>query len=73
MSEPAKDRIEKDFYTYEDYKNFPDEIRCEIIDGQIDDMTPSPSIKHQDVPLCQNSCRVGGCSLAPAHGGPFAG
>ncbi len=36
-------------YTYEDYKNFPDELRCEIIDGRVHDMTPAPSTKHQRV------------------------
>ena len=36
-------------YTYEDYKKFPDELRCEIIDGQVYDMTPAPSTKHQRV------------------------
>lgn len=34
-------------YTYEDYLNFPDDFRCEIIDGQIYDMTPSPTSGHQ--------------------------
>lgn len=36
-------------YTYEDFKNLPGELRCEIIDGRIYDMTPAPSIKHQQV------------------------
>ncbi len=34
-------------YTYEDYKGFPDDLRCEIINGQVYDMTPAPSTKHQ--------------------------
>ncbi len=38
-------------YTYEDYKGFPDDFRCEIIDGQIYDMTPAPSIRHQEIVL----------------------
>jgi Uma2 family endonuclease len=38
---------ERPRYTYEDYLNFPDDIRCEIIDGEIYDMTPSPTSKHQ--------------------------
>lgn len=41
-----KERIR---YTYEDYLSFPDGIRCEIIDGKIHDMTPSPTCKHQRV------------------------
>ncbi len=36
-------------FTYEDYKHFPDELRCEIIDGRIYDMTPAPTVKHQDI------------------------
>ncbi len=36
-------------YTYEDYKEFPDHFRCEIINGQVYDMTPAPSTKHQKV------------------------
>lgn len=40
---------EKTFYTYHDYREFPGELRCEIIDGQVYDMTPAPSIKHQQV------------------------
>ena len=36
-------------YTYEDYKNFPDGLRCKIIDGRVHDMTPAPSTKHQQV------------------------
>jgi Uma2 family endonuclease len=38
-------------YTYEDYKAFPDEFRCEIIGGRIYDMTPAPSLKHQEIVL----------------------
>ena len=38
-------------YTYEDYLQFPDEIRCEIIGGEIYDMTPAPTTLHQDVVL----------------------
>jgi len=38
-------------YTYEDYKGFPDDLRCEIINGQISDMTPAPSLRHQEIVL----------------------
>jgi len=38
-------------YTCEDYKKFPGELRCEIIDGRVHDMTPTPSVKHQVVVL----------------------
>ena len=45
---PAK---KPDGYTYEDYLQFPDDIRCEIIGGEIYDMTPAPTTLHQDVVL----------------------
>jgi len=40
---------EKASYTYEDYRNFPDEMRCEILDGEVYDMTPAPTTTHQAV------------------------
>ncbi len=46
MSLPA---AKDDKYTNEDYKNWPDDIRCEIIDGVIFDMSPAPRVKHQDI------------------------
>ncbi len=36
-------------YTYEDYKTWNDQGRWEIIDGEIYNMTPAPSIKHQRI------------------------
>jgi len=36
-------------YTYSDYLTWPDEERWEIIDGMAFNMTPAPSIKHQNV------------------------
>lgn len=36
-------------YTYEDYLTFADDFRCEIINGQVYDMTPSPTSAHQRV------------------------
>jgi Uma2 family endonuclease len=36
-------------YTYEDYLTFPDDLRCEIINGRIYDMTPSPTSRHQRI------------------------
>ncbi|MDR3566440.1 MAG: Uma2 family endonuclease [Syntrophobacteraceae bacterium] len=39
----------KSGYTYEDYRGFPDDLRCEIVDGAIYDMTPASSTKHQRV------------------------
>jgi Uma2 family endonuclease len=36
-------------YTYQDYLGFSDELRCEIMDGEIYDMTPAPTTGHQTV------------------------
>lgn len=36
-------------YTYKDYYSFEENLRCEIIDGVIYDMTPAPSRKHQEI------------------------
>lgn len=42
--------LEKDkHYTYKDYLTWPDDVRCEIIDGQVYMMTPAPILAHQDV------------------------
>jgi Uma2 family endonuclease len=35
--------------SYADYLKWPDEVRCELIDGIVYDMTPAPSRKHQDI------------------------
>ncbi|MCP3677726.1 MAG: Uma2 family endonuclease [Deltaproteobacteria bacterium] len=34
-------------YTSKDYFNWPDALRCELIHGEVYDMTPAPSIGHQ--------------------------
>ena len=36
-------------YTYQDYKNFDDSMRCEIIEGEVVMMSPAPSGWHQDI------------------------
>ena len=36
-------------YTYQDYKNFDDSMRCEIIEGEVVMMAPAPSGFHQDI------------------------
>jgi len=36
-------------YTYGDYCTWSDEIRCELIDGEIFDMTPGPGRLHQEI------------------------
>lgn len=35
-------------YTYEDYKDLPEELRCEIIGGDLQ-MTPAPNARHQAI------------------------
>ncbi len=39
--------VKLDTYTYQDYKNFDDSMRCEIIEGEVVMMAPAPSIIHQ--------------------------
>ena len=36
-------------YTVEDYMQWPDEIRCELISGEIWDMSPAPTVEHQEL------------------------
>ena len=35
-------------FTWADYLQWPDEQRCELIDGQVYDMTPAPGTSHQE-------------------------
>ncbi len=46
MPEPLK---EKKGHTYQDYLTWPDDERWEIIDGIPYNMTPAPSVKHQQI------------------------
>ena len=39
----------KAHYTVEDYMQWPDEIRCELISGEIWDMSPVPTVEHQEL------------------------
>ncbi len=36
-------------YTVEEFYNMDIDVPCELIDGKIYDMSPSPSIRHQDI------------------------
>ncbi|HOT30517.1 MAG TPA: Uma2 family endonuclease [Candidatus Ozemobacteraceae bacterium] len=38
-------------YTYGDYCTWSDEIRCELIDGEVFDMTPGPGRLHQELSM----------------------
>ena len=46
MAAPA---LKSNGYTYEDYQNWPDGERWEIIDGEAYDMSPAPLIRHQRI------------------------
>jgi len=48
MRASAKKKVSEHF-TWADYLQWPDEQRCEIIDGQIYDMTPAPGTSHQEL------------------------
>lgn len=47
MSTQTAEEVQR--YTYGDYLDFPDDFRCEIINGQVYNMTPSPTPRHQRV------------------------
>ena len=38
-----------DSYSYKDYMNFPDDFRCEIVEGFVVNMSPAPSFGHQNI------------------------
>ena len=38
-------------YTYGDYLTWPDDIRCELIEGVIYNMSPAPSRRHQQISM----------------------
>ncbi len=48
MKAAAKKAVSENL-TWADYQQWPDDARCEIIDGQIYDMTPAPGTAHQEL------------------------
>ena len=48
MKAAAKKAVSENL-TWADYQQWPDDTRCEIIVGQIYDMTPAPGTAHQEV------------------------
>jgi Uma2 family endonuclease len=40
---------DREFHTYGDYLNWPDDVRYELIDGDAYLMSPAPDLSHQDV------------------------
>lgn len=49
MGEPAFQLDLEQRYTYADYLTWPDEFRCELIDGKVYMMSPAPNVEHQDI------------------------
>ncbi len=48
MGEPA---YKNKRYTWSDYQQLPDDERWEIIAGEIFDMSPAPSMRHQSIAM----------------------
>lgn len=46
MGLPQRD---DEYHTYGEYLTWPDDLRCELIDGEVYLMAPAPSLPHQDV------------------------
>lgn len=49
MAGTATKKEKKTSYTYEDYLNFDDDERYEIIDGELYNMSPAPCYTHQNI------------------------
>jgi len=49
MGEPAFQPDLERRYTYADYLTWPDDFRCELIEGKVYMMSPAPTLRHQDV------------------------
>ncbi|MBF0411058.1 MAG: Uma2 family endonuclease [Candidatus Riflebacteria bacterium] len=49
MNTGSAEKTLKEYYTYKDLLNFPENERWEVIDGQIFDMSPAPSRRHQEI------------------------
>ena len=49
MSNKKKSATGNGKFTYRDYCQWPEERRCELIDGEVFDMTPGPGRLHQEI------------------------
>lgn len=49
MAERAFELDLEQRYTYADYLTWPDDFRCELIDGKVYLMSPAPTLGHQDI------------------------
>ena len=45
----AQQALDQPIYTYRDYLTWPEDHRCELIDGRIFSMAPAPTLDHQTV------------------------
>jgi Uma2 family endonuclease len=57
-------------YTVADYMQWPDRLRCELIHGEIYDMSPAPTLAHQDVVLGLSTVLRNDLSFRRGDGGP---
>lgn len=46
---PVQKEAYRDYFTYTQYKNWPEDERWELIDGQAYDMSPAPGTAHQEI------------------------
>lgn len=63
--------LERKNFTYKDYLQWPYDVRCEIIDGVVYNMTPAPSRIHQELLLAiatrfSNYLENKSCKVYPA-------
>jgi len=49
MGLPQRKSDETTHYTYGDYLNWPEDVRYELIDGEVYMMAPAPTVSHQDI------------------------
>jgi Uma2 family endonuclease len=48
---PIPEKSYHDYFTYTQYKNWPDNERWELVEGQAFDMSPAPGMTHQNISL----------------------
>lgn len=46
---PIPKKVYKDYFTYSQYRNWPDNERWELIDGKAYGMSPAPGMTHQNI------------------------
>ena len=53
------DMVQSNFYTEEDYYNTPENVRCELINGNLIYAQATPTRIHQKIPECKALRREG--------------